>query len=291
MKILDIFHRFRKGIIFAVGLVVLENLAWIVEPTLFGNLIDAIIDKASANYERIILIPITLWVVVYLINSVVGSFRRSVDQKIYLRMFSKVATEVAETGIKTNLPVEKIAGRAELSKEYITFFQYRVPELVEQSIAIVGAIVALSFFDWRIALTCMCIILPLVFITKLYNDRVIHFQKDLHETQESAYRIYATLDLILIKKYYADYARSEQKIANWGALNFGVMRFSLLIIFLIVLYICVDLDNFTTGNIYSIIAYLWTFVSSAEYLPDLLSSWTSINDLSTRLKTVDEVLS
>ncbi len=291
MKILDIFHRFRKGIIFAVGLVVLENLAWIVEPTLFGNLIDAIIDKASANYERIILIPITLWVVVYLINSVVGSFRRSVDQKIYLRMFSKVATEVAETGIKTNLPVEKIAGRAELSKEYITFFQYRVPELVEQSIAIVGAIVALSFFDWRIALTCMCIILPLVFITKLYNDRVIHFQKDLHETQESAYRIYATLDLILIKKYYADYSRSEQKIANWGALNFGVMRFSLLIIFLIVLYICVDLDNFTTGNIYSIIAYLWTFVSSAEYLPDLLSSWTSINDLSTRLKTVDEVLS
>lgn len=288
MRILDLFKQFRKGIIFAVGLVIIENLAWIVEPTLFGNLIDAIIDKASANYERIILVPITLWVTVYLINSVVGSIRRAVDQKIYLRMFSKVATEVAETGIKMHIPVSKIAGRAELSKEYITFFQYRVPELVEQSIAIVGAIVALSFFDWRIALTCMCIILPLVFITKLYNEKVIHIQKDLHETQEMAFRVYATLDLILIKKYYADYSRSEQKIANWGALNFGVMRFSLLIIFLIVLYICVDLDNFTTGNIYSIIAYLWTFVSSAEYLPDLLASWTSLNDLSVRLKTADE---
>jgi len=290
MRILELFKQFRKGIIFAVGLVVIENLAWIIEPTLFGNLIDAIIDKASANYEKIILVPIALWVTVYLINSVVGSIRRAVDQKIYLRMFSKVATEVAETGIKTNLAVSKIAGRAELSKEYIAFFQYRVPEIVEQSIAIFGATIALAFFDWRIALTCMCIIIPLVFITKLYNEKVIHIQKDLHETQETAYKIYSTLDLILIKKYYSDYSRSEQKIANWGALNFGVMRFSLLIIFLIVLYICVDLDNFSTGSIYSIIAYLWTFVSSAEYLPDLLASWTSLNDLSERLQTVDEPL-
>ena len=291
MGILNLFKQYRKGIIFAVGLVVIENLAWIIEPTLFGNLIDAIIAKATTNYDKVILVPIVLWVAVYLLNSVVGSIRRAVDQKIYLRMFSQVATEVAETGIRTNLPVSKIAGRAELSKEYIAFFQYRVPEIVEQSIAIVGATIALSFFDWRIAITCTCIIVPLVFITKLYNDKVIHIQKDLHETQETAYKIYSTLDLILIKKYYSDYSRSEQKIANWGALNFGVMRFSLLIIFLIVLYICVDLDNFSTGSIYSIIAYLWTFVSSSEYLPDLLSSWTSLNDLSERLQTVDEPLS
>jgi len=123
----------------------------------------------------------------------------------------------------------------------------------------------------------------MVFITKLYNERVVLIQKDLHETQESAYKIYATLDRLLIRKYYQDYSHNEQRLANWSALNFGLMRFSLLIIFLIVLYICVDLDNFSTGNIYSIIAYLWTFVSSAEYLPDLLASFTSLKDLSARL--------
>lgn len=69
MRILDLFKQFRKGIIYAVGLVVIENLAWIIEPTLFGNFIDAIIAKASANYEKVILVPIILWVGVYLINS------------------------------------------------------------------------------------------------------------------------------------------------------------------------------------------------------------------------------
>jgi hypothetical protein len=52
-----------------------------------------------------------------------------------------------------------------------------------------------------------------------------------------------------------------------------------------VLYISIDLNDFSTGNIYSIVAYLWTFVSSSEYLPELLESWTSLKDIAKRLKT------
>jgi hypothetical protein len=61
------------------------------------------------------------------------------------------------------------------------------------------------------------------------------------------------------------------------------MRFILLFIFLAVLYISIDLDDFTTGSIYSIVAYIWTFVTSSEYLPELMESWTSLKDVSNRL--------
>jgi hypothetical protein len=56
-------------------------------------------------------------------------------------------------------------------------------------------------------------------------------------------------------------------------------------IFLVVLYIAIDLDDFTTGKIYSIVAYLWTFVTSTEYLPDLLESYASLRDIQDRLRT------
>jgi hypothetical protein len=32
------------------------------------------------------------------------------------------------------------------------------------------------------------------------------------------------------------------------------------------------------------VAYLWTFVTSSEYLPELLESWTAIQDLTRRLR-------
>jgi ABC-type multidrug transport system fused ATPase/permease subunit len=288
MDLLSLFKRFRKGIILAVGLVVIENLAWIVEPTVFGNVIDAFIDKGFNLGEVAFLIPLLVWIGVFLINSLVGALRRSVDQRIYLGMFTDIATDVARIAAQRGHTVSRTAARAGLSREYIAFFQYRLPEILEQTIAIGGAIVALFFFDWRIAATCAVIIVPLLLVTRMSNRRILALQKELHDQREREFDTFGTQDLARIRTFYTDLARPQQKIANWGAINFGIVRFSLLIIFVIVLYIAIDLDEFTTGNIYSIVAYLWTFVTSSEYLPELMESWTSLQDISRRVKTDEE---
>ncbi len=110
-------------------------------------------------------------------------------------------------------------------------------------------------------------------------------QKDLHDNREEAYEVFSTKDPEKVHAYYTTQSHVEQRIAKWGAFNFGAMRIFLLLIFLVVLYIAIDLDDFSTGNIYSIVAYLWTFVTSSEYLPELMESWTSLKDISERLAT------
>lgn len=285
MQLTALFRKFRKGIAFALSLVVIENIAWIAEPTIFGIVIDAFINKGLKSLDPTLVIPLLVWIGVYLINSGVGALRRSFDQRIYLNIFTQIATGVARDGKEQGHSVSKIAARAELSREFITFLQYRLSEIIEQSISICGAVFALFFYDWRIALTCFFIVIPLIVITALYNKKVILHQKVLHDTREDAYDIFATQDIEAISRYYKNLSKSERKIANWGALNFGIIRLCLLFIFLIVLYISIDLDDFSTGNIYSIVAYLWTFVTSTEYLPELLESTTSLRDISRRLKT------
>lgn len=76
-----------------------------------------------------------------------GVVRRSADPKIFLNIYTKIATEVSHSAIKLNLNVSKTATRAQLSHEYIGFLQYRLPEVLENIIAIGGAIIALYFFD------------------------------------------------------------------------------------------------------------------------------------------------
>lgn len=283
MPLTQIFRRYYSSILFALSLIVIENVAWIVEPTVFGQVIDAFIEKASDGESTKFIFPLSLWVGVFLTNSGVGAIRRSVDQKIYLNMFTNIAVQVAETAKTQGHTVSKTVARAELSREYINFFQYRLPEIIEQSIAIGGAVIALFFFDWRISLSCLFIVLPLLLITKVYVRRVMSVQRDLHDTKEEAYDIFSTRDIHQVRTYYQRIATAEQKIANWGALNFGFIRLCLLGIFLLVLYISIDIDDFTTGSIYSIVAYLWTFVTSTEYLPELLESSTAIRDISNRL--------
>jgi ABC-type multidrug transport system fused ATPase/permease subunit len=283
MNLFTLIKRYKKGVIFATSLVIIEHLAWIIEPTVFGNVIDAMIDAASGDIPVDYISPLIIWITVFLVNSGVGSIRRSVDPRIYLGIFTEIASEISSLGKKNNLTISKISARAELSREFITFFQFRIPEIIEQTIAIVGAVIALMFFDWKIAGACSFIVLPLLLITRFYNKKVMTLQKDLHDNRERAFEIFSTNDPVQVREYYTTQSHTERKIANWGAINFGIMRFFLLIIFIVVLYISIDLDNFSTGNIYSIIAYLWTFVTSSEYLPDLLESWTSLKDISKRL--------
>ena len=47
MDLMQIIRDHRRGIAVATALVVAENLAWIVEPAVFGRVIDAMIDFAG----------------------------------------------------------------------------------------------------------------------------------------------------------------------------------------------------------------------------------------------------
>jgi hypothetical protein len=285
VNLFDIVKKFRRGIIIALSLVAIEHVAWIVEPTLFGNLIDATIDRATGSAPAFDTLPLFLWVSVFLLNSGVGAIRRSVDQRIYLTMFTEVATDVSRVAVQRRMSISKTAARAQLSREFISFFQYRVPEIGEQAIAIGGAMIGLAFFDYRISLACLFVMVPLLIVNRLYNKTVTPLQAKLHDSYEETFEVFSTKDPEKVREYYAALAMPQQRIADWGALSFALIRVVLLGIFLLVLYISIDLNDFSTGNIYSIVAYLWTFVTSSEYLPELLESWTSLKDISGRLRS------
>jgi ABC-type multidrug transport system fused ATPase/permease subunit len=278
--------RFRKGISVAIGLVIIEHVAWIIEPAVFGKVIDALIERASGQTVNLreTLQPLFIWVGVFMINSGTGVIRRIVDQRIYLTMFTQLATDISSVAVEKKFRPSKTAALAQLSEQYTTFFQYRIPEIIEQIIQIGGTVIALAIFDWRLSLTCLTIVFPLLLINRIYIKRVGAIQKDVHDTYEDTYDIFSKQKPEEVRAYYKKSANLKQKIANWGALNFGVMRVMLLGIFLVVLYISIDLDDFTTGSIYSIVAYIWTFITSSEYLPELMESWTSLKDISRRLK-------
>jgi len=284
MSLAEIIQKYRRPFFFAVSLVLIEKLAWIVEPTLFGRLLDRLIAFFGSKDHISYTVPLVLWIGVFAINSGVGAARRSIDEKIYLKIFTNIAVEATESSREKGLDVAKTAARVELSRDYVTFLKRRIPDFIEQGFDLGGTTIALAFFDWRISLTCMFIVIPLAVINRFYSRKVMGLQKELHDMREGVFEIFARKDIREVRAYYDGMARPQRKIANLGALNFGMIRLFLLGIFLVVLFIAIDIDNFSTGQIYSVVAYLWTFVTSTEYLPDLMESYASLKDIQERVK-------
>src|ERR1039457_4058790 len=148
MKLLDLFRTYKKKILFIFSLTIVENVAWIIEPWIFGKLIDEFILKANGSVFQLApikFLPLFLWILLYAINSGTGTVRRMYEPKIFQNIFADIVTKISERGNRDNVNTDRKSTRLNSSHEYINFLQYRIPELMEQSLAIVGAICAKIF--------------------------------------------------------------------------------------------------------------------------------------------------
>jgi ADP-glucose pyrophosphorylase len=152
-----------------------------------------------------------------------------------------------------------------------------------------GAIIALFFYDYRIALICVGVTIPIAYINNLNRKKVTMLQKDIHDNQEELFNLIESRDTSRISQFYQNTVSPKTRIARWSAFSYSSGKILLVIIFIGVLFICVDVDKFSTGMIYSIVAYLWTFIASTDYLPELMESLASVKDLNQRFTKEPEI--
>jgi len=284
MGIGQILSKYRVLISMVLSFVLIENVAWIIEPTFFGKLLDALIDHFYDHEKVDFMKPLLIWILVYFINVVGGALHRFFTGSVYSRMYAEVATKVINDSKARGDKNSKMLVRAELVKEYIDFFKDRLPQALWQLSASVGAVLALFFYDYRIGIVCLIVVFPVGLINNVSRKKVARLQKDIHDNQEELYKLVETRETTRIHEFYFNMISPRTRIARWNSFSYTTVKILLVIIFIMVLFICVDVDNFSTGKIYSIVAYLWTFIGQTDYLPELMESLGSIKDLNNRFE-------
>jgi ABC-type multidrug transport system fused ATPase/permease subunit len=285
MTFKEIALKYKYPIALILLFVFIENVSFIIEPTFFGKLLDSLIDHFYDHEKVDFILPLIIWIIVYLINVIGGTLHRLFNGSTYSKMYANIATEVVLESQCREDQFSKMLVRAELVKEYIAFFKERLPEVMWQLSATAGAIIALFFYDYRIALVCLIVIIPIGFINNLNRKKVTLLQKDIHDNQEELFHLIESRDTSKITQFYRNTISPKTRIARWNAFGYSSVKVLLVVIFIGVLFICVDVDKFTTGRIYSIVAYLWTFIASTDYLPELMESLASMKDLNVRFST------
>src|SRR5450759_4810369 len=170
---------------YSIGLILLfvliENVSFIIEPTFFGKLLDSLIDHFYDHETVDYILPLIIWIIVYMINVIGGTLHRIFNGSIYSKMYADIATDVVIESKARGDQFSKMLVRAELVKEYIVFFKERLPEVMWQLSATAGAIIALFFYDYRIALICLFVVIPIAYINNLNRKNVTRLQKDIHD--------------------------------------------------------------------------------------------------------------
>ncbi len=275
-------HKFK--IAGALGLVVIEASLYISEPYIFGMTIDQVTDRRiSKESIMYILVALTPWIAVYSGNFLIGIWRRVYDTKTYSGLFAVVAGQVAESQFKSNVETTKIVARANMARHLVDFIEVSVPEFIEQIITVVGAMTALSLLDWRASIACIAMIIPYLFVNRYFMVRITKEQVMLNNDQENEVLTFLDRDAKKVYSYYKGLSKRQTKISVLSASNYGIFKILTMVVFITILYIALDMDDFTVGQIYSVVAYIWAFIGASEYIPYLSEKWITMRDVARRL--------
>ena len=150
-------------------------------------------------------------------NVIGGSLARLFSGRFYPGIYAELGTAVIKTSQAKGHDISISLARAEMARTYIEFFQFRLPDMVWQFFSSFGAIAAMFLYDWRIAAVCSVVILPIIYVNKLYNKYVTKYQSILNDTKEELYKVIGTNDSSKIDKYYKSLIMPESRIANWSS--------------------------------------------------------------------------
>lgn len=273
-----IFKRFRWKISFTFLLLILENVAKVLQPFVLGLAINDLIAGKNDG----------LWLFcgLYLASFIIGTIRRYYDTRAYTSIYATVASEIAEEQNKKDIPISTISARSALVKELVDFFEHDVTQGFTAFIGVVGALVMLALFNWWVFAGCILTIIIIIIIYSISNKRIYGYNIGLNDELEHRINILETRNNEGIFKHFKNISKWMVKLSDLETINFSIIEVLLFVLAIFTLYVSASAENATAGGIFSALTYVLEFSGGVFMLPIIFQQVIRLREISSRLKSI-----
>lgn len=273
-----IFKRFRWKISLTFLLLILENVAKVLQPYVLGLAInDLIVSKNDGLY---------LFCGLYLTSFIIGTIRRYYDTRAYTSIYATIASEIAEEQNKKDVPISTISARSSLVKELVDFFEHDVTQGFTAFIGVVGALVMLALFNWWVFAGCILTIITILIIYSISNNRIYGYNIGLNDELEHRINVLELRSNEGIVIHFKNISKWMVKLSDLETINFSIIEALLFVLAIFTLYISASADSATAGGIFSALTYVLEFSTGVFMLPIIFQQIIRLREISSRLKFI-----
>ncbi|QKF92749.1 ABC transporter six-transmembrane domain-containing protein [Campylobacter sp. CCUG 57310] len=265
-----------KKLFLAFSLVLAENGLFLIYPLLAGIAINAII-------EGKVLLALTYSLMVF-IGWGIGAARRRIDTQVFTKIYADLAVKVIMNEKAESKDDSVIIARANLSREFVDFFEQHFPMLFTSAVSIFGSVVMLFFIEFYVGLATFIVIVIFAILLPRYiskNDKL--YLRLNNQIEKEVSRIKEARENKL-KRHYNLLSLLRVRISNREAMSFLIIGISAAVLFGLAIITLAN-DKATAGHIYSVITYLWTFAISLDDAPNLIEQFSKLKDIGKRVNT------
>lgn len=255
----------------------LEMLGSLMRPFFLGEAVNGLI---KGSYRGLFILS-----VVHLLWIVVGVLRHRYDTRTYSAIYTSMVTRFLTRKIQQS-DVSKLTAHATLAREFIDFLEYDLVYVVEAGYNLVGSMILLYFYEWRVVGVCLGILIPIMFISIRYGRKMEILNQEKNDELENQVDIITKGEEKAIHLHFKNLRKWQVRISDQDAWNFGIMEIMVLVVITFSLYITHITSGPTlmAGSLIGIYNYILKFVAGLDTIPYTIQRISSLNDITRRIE-------
>jgi ABC-type multidrug transport system fused ATPase/permease subunit len=254
-----IFSRYWASILVTFALIVISAGLWLVQPFLLGVAIDGMVKG-----EWVGVLSLAALQVVALL---VGAARRIYDVRVYTRIYRDIGEEALVASHAAGVELTRVAARASMLREVVTFFEFRVPATLRSFIDLVGSLAFLAFLSMPVFFTCLGGAVAISLTAGLFSGRLIRVNAALNDQLEREVDIYASRSTEEARDHLRALTGHQVRRADLQVAMFSVNSLALIGVLLYSLYHVVSVEGAAIGAIFAVFTYVIRFLAAVDSLP------------------------
>lgn len=273
----SLMHLHRRQLLLTYFLFSLEMFGTLLRPFFLGMAIN---DLLKHSYRGLIILS-----AVHIIWAIVGTVRHMYDTRTYSAIYvSLVSTFLKNRNSKSD--ISKLSAHSTLGREFVDFLEFDLVYVIEAFYNIIGSLILLFFYDSSVVIICLAVLIPVVFLSKLYGRRMQFLTTEKNDELEKQVDIISFADNKSLHTHYNNLRKWQIKISDQEAFNFGFMELIVIIILAasILLTYQKSHDEILAGNVVGIFFYVTNFAKGLETIPYIIQRLITLADITERIE-------
>lgn len=270
----SLFREYRGRLLLTYVLFNVENVLRMLQPLVIGVAINGLLQESYTG----------VWLLVgqHMSHLLIGTLRQMYDTRVFTRIYTEMATGMIVAQRAQQVETSRVAARSALSRSYVDFFERYVPLVIRSAYSIVGAVILLAWYDWRLAPICLGLVVPATWLNFYYARKTLRLSRGLHDELEREVDAIGVGDEEEVGRHYSAVADWRVRLSDAEAVNFAAMEFFVLAALVGALVVfCGTLPP--AGDIFAVYRYVLMFLTGMDAVPKIVDQLSRLKDIGTRM--------
>ena len=274
-----IFRRYWGSILVTLGLILISATLWLMQPYLLGRAID---DLTSGQWRGVAYLA-GLQVLVLMI----GASRRFYDTRVYTRIYKDIGEETVTASQQADVPLTRMTARANMLREVVRFFEFRVPATLRSFINLVGSLGLLYFLSVPVFLACLGGVVFIAITSAIFSGAILRVNAKLNDQLEEEVDVFASRSNETLRGHLSTLAGHQVRRSDLQVLMFGLNNIGMMGVLLFSLYQVVSVEQAAIGVVFSVFSYVTRFQNAVEQFPSTYVELLRTVEITRRINAVE----